>query len=304
MHTQATLERARLRVAIGWMLLSSLAFASMWGVIRLVSETGVHPFVTVFYRNFIGLLVIMPLVIQLRAQVFKTAKIGLHARRATSGLIATLATFYAIANAPMTTVLAINYSVPLFATLAAVFFLAERIRMRRMLTLLVGFIGVLIVLRPGSVALTPGVMAALLAAIATGFSIITIKQLTKTEDSRVVTIFSFLFMLPPSLLLALPYWVWPSASQLGLLVAVGVLASIGQLAMTRAFAGAEASAVLPYDALRLVVIVAIATLGFHDHLDALAILGGVIILGSTIYLAHRETVVPRSVKPSRSVREE
>jgi drug/metabolite transporter (DMT)-like permease len=156
----------------------------------------------------------------------------------------------------------------------------------------------------GAVLMSSGIAAALLAAVATGFSIITIKQLTKSEDSRVVTIFSFVFMLPPSLLLALPYWVWPSLGQLGLLVGVGVLASIGQLAMTRAFAGAEASAVLPYDALRLVVIVAIATLGFQDHLDAFAILGGVVILGSTIYLAHRESVVARSIKPSLGIRDE
>lgn len=300
----ADAETGTPRAAIGWMLLSCVAFAAMWGMIRWVSETGVHAFLAVFYRNLVGALALSGLFLSGGLALLKTARFGLHARRATSGLIATFATFYAIANAPMTTVMAINYSVPLFATIAAILFLHERIRLRRIAALVIGFAGVLVVLRPGAVEPSWGIFAAVLSAVTTAFSILAMKELTRTEDPRAVTLFSFLLMLGPSLLIALPYWVWPTLPQLAMLVSIGLLASIGQTSLVRAFAAADASAVLPFDFVRMILIVLIAVLGFGEHLDGLAIVGGVVILASTVYLAHRETVVARSVKPTAVPRDE
>lgn len=280
------------------MLLSCVAFGTMWGVIRLISDTGIHPFVTVFYRNLFGLLALSTVLFSTGFALLRTSRLSMHVRRAISGTIATFATFYAIAQAPMTTVMAINYSVPLFATIAAVLFLGERVRIRRVVTLVIGFAGVLVVLRPGEVALTPGIIAAVVSAITTALSILAMKSLTRTEDPRAVALFSFVLMLGPSLLIALPFWQWPSGPQLALLAAVGLLASVGQTSLVRAFAQAEASAVLPFDFVRMIIIVLIALFGFGERLDGWAIGGGLVILASTVYLAHRETVVARSVKPS------
>jgi len=281
--------------APAWMIVACVAFAALWGFVRLASET-MHAFLVVFYRNLLGLLILLPSVAAGGWAALATSRFGAHVRRATSGVIATFAVFYAVANAPMATVMAINYTIPLFATLAAILFLGERVRWRRIAALVVGFIGMLIVVRPGHVPLTPGIGAALLSAVATAFSIIAMKQLSRTESSLAIVTWSFVLMLPPSLLLALPYWKWPSGHELLVLAGVGLTAAIGQSGTVKAFALAEATAVLPYDFVRFGLVILIGTVGFGDPVDGFTYLGGAVILCATIYIAHREAVAARSAR--------
>ena len=288
--------------APAYMIVACVAFAALWGLVRLASET-MHAFLVVFYRNLFGLLALLPALIAGGRAGLATSRFGTHVRRATSGVIATFATFYAVANAPMATVMAINYTIPLFATLAAILFLKERVRWRRMAALLVGFIGMLIVVRPGHLPLTPGIGAALLAAVATAFSIIAMKQLSRTETSLAVVTYSFVLMLPPSLLVALPYWQWPSWQELLVLAGVGLAATIGQSGTVKAFALAEATAVLPYDFVRFGLVICIGTFAFGDPVDAFTYLGGAVILCATIYIAHREAVAARRARPASTPRE-
>ena len=142
--------------------------------------------------------------------------------------------------------------------------------------------------------MTPGVLAAMVSAVATAFSIIAIRQLVAIDDSRAVAAWTFVMMTPPSLAMALAVWTMPPAHVWPILIAIGCVAAVGQLSMNRAFALAEASAVLPYDFVRfgLVTIAGIALFG--ERLDAMTILGGVIIFGATVYLAVRERQVARA----------
>ena len=136
-----------------WMLVACVAFAVMWMVIRLASRS-VHPFEVVFFRNVFGLAALTPMLLR-RPALLDPKRALPNLRRATSGLLGTLGTFYAVANAPLATALAINYTAPLFATLGAVLFLGERIHVRRGVALAVGFVGMLVVVRPGALPLTP-----------------------------------------------------------------------------------------------------------------------------------------------------
>ncbi len=292
----ASAERTYVR-AVAHIMVACLAFTALWGLIKYNSQT-FHPFMVVVARNLFGLLALVPMMISIGPGLLRTDRIGVHLRRATSGVIATLTTFYAIAHAPLATAMSISYAAPLIATVGAVLFLGEKIKLRRAMALLVGFIGVLIVLRPGYLALTPGIVSGLCAAVATAFSIIAIKQLTMTDDPGVVAIFSFLLMLPPSVLIALPHWQWPSWGQLPALAAVGIAAAIGQLASARAYALAEVTALLPFDFIRFGGVILLGWLWFHERMDALTLTGGLIIFAATLYLAHRERVVARSLKPT------
>lgn len=280
-----------------WMLAACVVFALLWTAIRWASET-LHPFVVAFYRCFFGLITLLPMLVVHHRTVLATSRFPIHLRRATSGMIAMLATFYAIANAPLATVMSINYAAPLFATIAAVLFLGERIRARRMIALAVGFTGILVVMRPGAVPLSAGVVAAMLSAVATAASIVSVKQLTQTDDPRAVVAYSFLLMLPPAFIVALFFWQWPSWQELGILALVGVTASLAQTALVRAFSLAEATAVLPLDFFRLVLVVIIGIVVFGEAFDGWTVLGGVIILASTIYVAHREAAAARAIKPA------
>jgi drug/metabolite transporter (DMT)-like permease len=277
---------------IFWMMISSIAFASMWVMIRFASHD-VHAFVIVFFRNLFGTLVLVPMMLRNKG-LMKIGRLKANLRRATSGFIATTGTFYAVSHAPLATALSINYTAPLFATVAAVLFLGEKIHARRVAALIAGFAGMLIVVRPGALPLTPGVLAAMVSAVSTAFSIIAIRQLVASDDSRSVAAWTFILMTPPSLVLAVLYWTPPPLALWPLLFVIGCVAAVGQLAMNRAFALAEASAVLPYDFVRFGLVTVFGITIFNERLDAMTILGGIVIFGATVYLAVRERQVARA----------
>lgn len=281
-----------------WMVVACVAFAGLWVFIRLISEA-MHPMAIVFWRNLMGLAWLAPMLLSAPG-LLQPARAPMHLRRAASGLLATYGTFYAVANAPMATVLAINYTAPLFATVGAVLFLGERIRMWRSVALLIGFAGMLLVLRPGATAMTPGLWAAVVSALATAFSLVAIKALTGSDDPRAVAAWSFVLMLPVSLLVAIPFGMWPEARLWPLLVALGACAAAGQLALSRAFAAAEASAVMPFDFVRFGLITLAGVLLFGERYDALTLLGGAVILAATIFIAVRERLARAGTRPSRS----
>lgn len=277
---------------IFWMIVSCIAFSSMWVLIRYASHD-VHAFVIVFFRNFFGTLVLVPMMLRNKG-LMKLNRVKANLRRATSGFIATTGTFYAVSHAPMATALSINYTAPLFATVGAVLFLGEKIHFRRVAALIVGFAGMLIVVRPGALPMSPGVLAAMISAVSTAFSIIAIRQLVASDDSRSVAAWTFILMTPPSLVVALFFWTWPPANVWPLLIAIGCAAAVGQLSMNRAFALAETSAILPYDFVRFGLVTLAGITFFHERLDALTVLGGIVIFAATVYLAIRERQVARA----------
>lgn len=280
------------------MVVSCISFAGLWVLIRLISQE-LHPFAIVVWRNVMGLLWLLPMLL-LTPGLLKMNRLPGHMRRATSGLIATFATFYAVSHAPLANVLAISYTAPLFATAGAVIFLGERIRWIRGAALVVGFLGMLLVLRPGATEMTPGLWAAIVSALATAFSLIAIKALTGVDDARAVAAWSFILMTPASILLALPFWSWPSADLWPLLVGLGACAAAGQLSLSKAFSLADASAVMPYDFVRFALITAAGILLFGERYDMITIIGGAVILGASISLALRERLIPGKPGQTRS----
>jgi drug/metabolite transporter (DMT)-like permease len=274
-----------------WMVLACISFAGLWVMIRLASEE-LHPFALVVWRNFLGLMWLMPMIL-LTPGLLKTDKLPGHMRRAASGVIATFATFYAVANAPLANVLAINYTAPLFATIGAVLFLGERVRWVRGAALALGFLGMLLVLRPGSGEMTPGLWAAVISAITTAFSYLAIKALTGQDDPRAVAVWSFILTTPVSFVLALPFWTWPKDHLWPILFGLGACAAAGQLSLSRAFSLADAGAVLPFDFVRFGLITLAGILLFGERYDVATIVGGSIILASTIILALREQALAR-----------
>jgi drug/metabolite transporter (DMT)-like permease len=279
---------------IFWMIVSCIAFSSMWVLIRYASHD-VHAFVIVFFRNFFGTLVLVPMMVRNKG-LMKLNRLKANLRRATSGFIATTGTFYAVSHAPMATALSINYTAPLFATVGAVLFLGEKIHFRRVAALIVGFAGMLIVVRPGALPMSGGVLAAMISAVSTAFSIIAIRQLVASDDSRSVAAWTFILMTPPSLIVALFFWTPPPAAVWPLLVAIGCAAAVGQLSMNRAFALAETSAVLPYDFVRFGLVTLAGITFFNERVDALTVLGGFVIFAATVYLAIRERQVARAAR--------
>ncbi len=272
--------------------MASVGFSAAWVFVRLASET-VHPFALVFWRNAIGLILMLPFILHDRS-IASPAQWKSHAVRSTSGMIGMFTTFFAIANAPLATVQAITFAAPVFATAGAAMFLGEKLRARRIGALLVGFAGVLLVLRPGSGPLTPGIVSAVIAAGATAFSIVAIKRLVGIARPIVVVFWSFAIPLLPTFAVALMFWSTPEGTAWLYLLGIGVGTLIAQIATARAFAIAEATAVMPYDFVRFGLMIGAGALLFGETVDGLTLVGGAVILSSVLYLVYREAVLARA----------
>ena len=269
------------------MALASVLIALLWALLRYASEE-MHPLYIVFWRALFGAMLLAPWFLRNGVSQLKTKRLPLHFVRSLCGLLAMVGIFYSVATIPLAEAMAINYSGPLFATLGAVLFLGERIRARRIIAVLIGFAGMLVVVRPGLVEVSLGVGAAVLGAVAMAGALLCIKRLSETEANQTIIVYGNLLCLPLAFLLALAFWQWPTWEQLGLLFAIGLMSTTAQLCLNRALALAEVSAVLPVDFLRLVFVTVLGITLFGQAPEPFTWVGAAIILASTVYIARRE----------------
>jgi drug/metabolite transporter (DMT)-like permease len=275
-----------------WMSLGGVAFAGMSGLIRHLSGE-MHPFVVAFYRSLFGLVWMVPWLIQHGGTVLRTRRRLFYTIRASFSLVSMLGSFYGVAYMAIADATAISFTGPLFATVGAALLLHETVRLRRWIATLVGFVGVLVVVRPGPETFNPVALAVLLSAAANAGSFLAVKALSRTEPPNLIVVYMVLYLVPLSLVPALFVWSWPSWSALPWLVAMGAFGTLGHLAMTRGFAAADASIVLPFDYLRLPFAAAMAYLAFGERPDRDTFLGAAIIAAASIYIAHREAQLAR-----------
>ena len=283
---------APLRGAL-WMLLAAAAFAAMTALVRVMGES-LHPFEIAFWRNFFGLMFMAPWLMRMGWGSLKTQRIGLYTLRGTFGLTAMLLWFWAITAMPMGEAVALSFTAPLFASLAAVVVLREHMGLRRVGALVAGFIGALIILRPGVITVTVPALVVLTSSVFIACSVTTVKILSRTEKPAAIVTWMGLFMTPASLVPALFFWRGPDWAEAGVLIVIGGMATIGQVAMTRAYAATEATIVLPFDYARLPFVAAIGFFAFAEMPDAWTWIGAAIIAVATLYIAHRESRLARA----------
>lgn len=278
-----------------YMVWSCVLFVFLWALIRIVTET-VHPFIVVLFRSIFALVALAPFFFREGKSALRTDRIGLHALRGMFATFATFSIFYAVSVVPLADLVAITFAAPVFATVGAVLVLGERIHIRRIISTVLGFLGVLIVLRPGVSTLTPGVMLGLFGSVAIAGSLLTIKTLTRTEKPQAIVAYSLLFVAPTAMVAAAFIWAMPTWQEWALLGAIGILVSMAQMALTRAFQHGEATQVLPFDFVRLILASVLGIFLFDELVNIWTWVGGAVILTSTVYVAHREAREARDNK--------
>jgi len=279
------------------MLASTLFFALMHVAIRHLSSD-LHPFEVAFFRNLFGGFVVLPWLIRYGLAPLRTQRIGLHALRVVFNLAAMLAFFYALTIAPLAQVTALNFTAPLFAALLAVPFLGETMRLRRWTAIAVGFVGTLIILRPGLAEVGLGPLLTLFASLAWAFALIVIKIIGRTESSVTIIAYMVILMTPASLVPALFVWEWPSGMAWVWLLGIGVLGTLAQLLMTEALRLADTAVIMPIDFFKLVWVAAIAFVAFGEVPDLFTWIGGFVIFASTVYITLRERRLGRAAVPA------
>ncbi|KRG77644.1 membrane protein [Stenotrophomonas chelatiphaga] len=277
------------------MLGSTLSFGFMALAIRYATAY-VPTQEVAFFRNAFGLLALLPMLLRPGRAPLKTQQLPRYFMRSAIGLASMLCAFWALGHLPMAQAVSLSYSTPLFVTIAAVLWLGETVRVRRWAAVIIGFIGVLVIVRPGTGSFSAGSLVAVAAAVLSSVVAIQIKQLTRVDSADTVVFYTYVFWVPLSLIPALFVWQWPSGIAWLWLALTGVLGTLGQLLWTRALRLGEVSALTPISFMQLPLVSVMAWLLFDEVLDRWTVIGALIILGSNAYIAHREAVLARRAK--------
>jgi drug/metabolite transporter (DMT)-like permease len=274
------------------MCLSTIAFSIMHGLVRFVSEV-LPPFQIAFFRNIFGLAFLLPLLMRSRFAILRTKQIGLHALRGVINMAAMLMFFTALAISPIAKVTALGFTAPIFMAILAVLVLGERFRIYRWSAIILGFVGMLIILRPGLVAIDTGALLVIGSAGLWAVAMIIIKIQSRTESSLTIVaymgIFLGVFSIGPAV------WVWqPFGLQtLGFMVLIGLFGSIAQMAISESLKETDSTALMPFDFLKLIWTAMIGVWFFSEIPDVYTWIGATIIFLSGLFIAIRERTIQR-----------
>ncbi|MFD0726287.1 DMT family transporter [Lysobacter brunescens] len=274
------------------MFCSTVFFGLMVIAIRLASET-LHTFEIAFFRNFFGLIAALPLLLRHGPDLLKTTQLPRYGVRCLIGVVSMMAGFWAIGHLPLAQAVALSYSTPIFVTIAAVLFLHEQVRARRWIAVGLGFVGVLIIVRPGSASFSAGTLVALVAAVLSGVVSIQIKQLSQVDPADRIVFLTTLIWVPMSLLPALTVWEWPQGITWLWVIAAGAMGTAGHMLWTRALKLGDVSALTPISFTQLPIVAIAGWLLFQEPVDRWTAIGALVIFSANAYIAHREARLAR-----------
>ncbi len=262
-------------------ILSGICFSVMTAVSKhLGARLGI--FEVAFFRSAFGWLFVWPFVARAGLQALKTSHPLAHVTRGIASGCSVLAIFYSVMHLPLAEASAYGFTRNLFIVVLAAIFLREPIRRDRTAVALLGFIGVLLMLRPQA-GLTLAAGVALFGALMAAFVIIIVKRLMRSEQPITVM---FYFGLATTLITGVPAlarWVQPSLDELLLLLLAGALGSAGQTVMIMAYRDADATVLAPFDYLQLVFAALLGYAMFFEVPTVWAITGAALIVLANLY---------------------
>lgn len=270
-----------------WMCLATLISSISGGLVRELGGE-IPIFELVFFRNLIAVAVLIPIVMRQGVGLPDRSQFTVFGFRIFFAFTAMVLLFYALARMPIADVYALQYTIPLFTILLAVVVLNQKADVHSWAACFVGFLGTLIVMRPGIIEITLAALAALTAAFLTAGSNTTIKLLAKKNSAEAITMWTNFGMLPLALIPTIFVWVTPTVEQWPLVIGVGVISSIGGYCFTRAVSAADARIVQPFQFSRMIFATAIGWIMFSELPDVWTWIGAAVIFGASYYIVYRE----------------
>jgi drug/metabolite transporter (DMT)-like permease len=275
--------------AIAFIVISTLLFAVLWVVVKLLSPR-YSVYELTFFRNFFA---IIPAVLMLVHYgdfgVLRVKRISGHVWRAVLGITAMMLGFASYTLMPLANAVAISFMSPLVITALSVPLLGEKVGPWRWSAVVIGFVGVLVIVNPGEGFLTTGALVAIGGAAVTALAMITIRQLNRT-DKPVAIVFYFALFATLFSALPLPFvWVTPQGWDWALLIGAGLSGGFGQHFMTRAFALAPAAVVSPFNYVSLIWSTLAGWLFWGDLPASNVFFGAAIVIASGLVILWRET---------------
>ena len=266
--------------------------------IKLAQEE-LNVFTTGFLRFFFGFLIIIPYILKTKFKVFNTSNLKIHILRSALNLPAMLLGFAALAILPLEKMTAIHFVVPLMVTILAVIFLKEKIYLYRSLALIIGFLGVLIILRPGIVDISIGIYMALTSSLIWSVVIILTKKVSKDDSAITILSHQYLYMSLFSLPLVIYFWDQPNLKTIIFILCAAMSGTILHIALNHAYKLVDVSMTQPYSFLGLVVSSVIGYFVFSDKPDLYTWLGASVIFCGVILISYRELQLNKEITRKR-----
>lgn len=285
-------DPGRILNGVSWAVVSMVLFTITPVLVRQLA-TDMTPVEIIFHRSVISAFFIAGFFLWRGIGGLRTGVLRIHLARSFINFIAIATWFQAILMMPLTEATALHFTLPLFTVILAALFLSERVGWRRWSATLIGFLGVLLILRPGIVEVGMPQFLVLASAVFYAGAVIFIKHLTNTDGALAIAFYSNLFM---ALIAAVPViflWQGPGPDEIPLLLLMAVVGTAAPYCLTRSLHLLEASLVAPMDFLRLPFTAIAAWLIFAEVPDNWTWAGAAIIFGSTTYIARREARLAR-----------
>ena len=282
---------------IFWMVVTGLCFICVTALVKYMGPR-LPSAEAAFIRYGFGLVFLLPALGSLKAAHLSRRQWGLFSLRGALHAVGVILWFYSMTRISIAEVTAMNYLAPIYVTIGAALFLGETLALRRIIAVLLGLAGAVIILRPGFRELTGGHFAMLIAAVVFGGAYLLAKVLADEVRASVVvgmmSLFVTLFLAP----VAYYAWIAPEWTEVVILAAVACFATAGHYTMTLAFAAAPLTVTQPVTFLQLVWATALGALVFAEPIDIWVIIGGFVILGSVTFITWREAMLNRQITPS------
>ena len=278
-----------------FLIITSVFFGTVMLSFLKIAQEDVNVYVAGFFRFFLGLVIILPYIIKNKDAVLKTTHLKQHFLRAILGLPAMLLYFSALVLLPIEKLTAISFVVPLIVTILAVFFLGEKIYIYRTLALILGFGGMLVIIRPGFVDISIGVYMVLFSALLWSINIIITKKISKDDSAITILAYQSIFMSLLSFFIVLFFWEMPSLKTLIYLILAAMCGTVLHLTLNHAFKLVDVSMTQPYSFLNLVFASIIGYFVFDEIPDLYTWIGALIIFTGVLIISYREMKLDKEI---------
>lgn len=278
------------------LLVAAAGFSIMSMLIKLLGST-VHVTQIVLIRQLVIFGIMLPGIISAFPHSLHTSRPFLQLTRVAVALVAMMAGFTAVINMPLADATAIGFAKGFFVTIFAILILNEVVGIRRWSALIIGFIGVLIMLRPGGSEFSIYGVYALIGAAAAGMVMVIIRLLSRTEKPATILLYQAVGVALVMIAPAWYYWQTPTALEWGLMILVGCTGWISQLANIHAYKLGEASLITPIEYTRLIYATIIGVLVFGDFPDSATIIGALVVVSASAYTIYREYQIKGKISP-------
>lgn len=288
-------------IGVGAALIAGLTFSLSFALIKALGPE-IPTAQIMLFRMSVGLLLLMPLLLRAPPGILRTTRPGAHLKRIAVGATSMAMVYWAVPRMPLADLAATQFVMPLFLTLLSAPLLGEMVGWRRATATVVGFSGVIVMLKPtgaGFATLEPAYLVALGSAFFYALAAIAMRQLGRTEPALRTTIYFSAVAAMAGAIGCLFDWVDPTPRQWLLLISMGLVGGCGQYALVTAYARAPATIVAPFDYTQLIWAAVLGYVFWAEAPETRGYLGAAIVAGAGMYIFHREAIRQRVASPPR-----